>query len=119
MVSVDGKRLVDFPEFNMICFNNGLIMKAPRVLATVPVATALLHNSGSGRVIPTPSRISGERDRHRHAEPVEGVQNRATYMYLGDLSFRPAGGQSFTQQFETSHGGLDQASPVVTAPLLP
>ncbi len=31
MVSVDGKRLVDFPEFKMICFNNGLIMKAPVV----------------------------------------------------------------------------------------
>lgn len=36
--------------------------------------------------LPHLSWISGERDGHWHAEPVEGVQNRTAHMHPGNLS---------------------------------
>ncbi|WP_373369643.1 hypothetical protein [Laribacter hongkongensis] len=46
-------------------------------------------------------------NRHRHTESVEGIQDHAAHMHLGHLLL------SFAQQFETPHGGFDQAVPVV------
>ena len=66
-----------------------------------------MHNPVSGQVTLTRSQISGVSNRHRHAKPVEGIQDHAVHMHLGYLLLRLTSSQSFAQLFETPHGGFD------------